>query len=133
MICFFQALLHLPHAALVSHRQTAIKAIFLGTRQGDPHSEQLEPFLPTDEGWPPFMRVHPILHWSYAHVWTYLAGQPYCPLYDQVPLCLKNLNRSLLSVFPASSFDPHFTSSPSGLHLTRRNDKYATKQLAQER
>ncbi len=64
--------------------QTKIQAIFLGTREGDPHSDRIEAFSPTDEDWPAFMRVHPVLHWSYAQVWAYLEAKPYCSLYDQV-------------------------------------------------
>lgn len=48
----------------------AIKAIFLGTRRTDPHSEFLEHFSPTDKDWPQFMRVNPILDWHYTEIWT---------------------------------------------------------------
>jgi len=62
-----------------------IKAIFMGTRFGDPHSASLQPFQPTDPGWPEFMRVSPILNWEYTDVWKYLLHYKlkYCKLYDE--------------------------------------------------
>ncbi|XP_002976522.2 FAD synthase [Selaginella moellendorffii] len=62
-----------------------IKAIFLGTRIGDPNAVGQEQFSPSSTGWPPFMRVNPILDWSYRDVWAFLLAckVPYCKLYDQ--------------------------------------------------
>jgi FAD synthetase len=48
----------------------AMKAIFLGTRRTDPHSEFLTPFSPTDKDWPQFMRVNPVLDWHYVEIWA---------------------------------------------------------------
>lgn len=58
-------------------------AILLGTRKGD-ISYQLDYFQRTDQDWPDFMRVNPILDWSYRDVWDYLVKLevPYCKLYD---------------------------------------------------
>jgi FAD synthetase len=46
-----------------------IKAVLVGTRRTDPHGEFLTHFDPTDHGWPPFMRVHPVIDWHYWEIW----------------------------------------------------------------
>ncbi|KAK0734972.1 hypothetical protein B0T26DRAFT_690292 [Lasiosphaeria miniovina] len=63
----------------------AVKAIFMGTRRTDPHSEFLKHFSPTDKGWPQFMRVNPVIDWHYAEIWTFIrrVGVPFCCLYQQ--------------------------------------------------
>lgn len=63
----------------------AVKAIIVGIRRADPYGSTLKHFDPTDSGWPPFMRVHPVLDWKYVHIWDFLLGTkvPYCILYDQ--------------------------------------------------
>lgn len=48
----------------------AIKGIFVGTRRTDPHGAALKYFDPTDRGWPEFMRIHPVIDWHYAEIWT---------------------------------------------------------------
>ncbi|KAE9465474.1 hypothetical protein C3L33_02620, partial [Rhododendron williamsianum] len=55
-----------------------IRAIFLGVRIGDPTAVGQEQFSPSSPGWPPFMRVNPILDWSYRYFHV-----RYCSLYDQ--------------------------------------------------
>ncbi|KAI9240445.1 MAG: hypothetical protein BYD32DRAFT_408466 [Podila humilis] len=61
-----------------------VKAIMVGTRRDDPHGGPLKPFTPCDPSWPPFMRIHPILDWTYHDIWTFLRAinVPYCGLYD---------------------------------------------------
>ncbi|KAK3316714.1 hypothetical protein B0H66DRAFT_604990 [Apodospora peruviana] len=65
--------------------RTAVKAIFMGTRRTDPHSEFLEHFSPTDKDWPQFMRVNPVIDWHYTEIWTFIRhmGIPFCSLYDR--------------------------------------------------
>ncbi|KAK6231668.1 MoaB/Mog domain - like 1 [Theobroma cacao] len=62
-----------------------IRAIFLGVRIGDPTAVGQEQFSPSSPGWPSFMRVNPILDWSYRDVWAFLltCKVQYCSLYDQ--------------------------------------------------
>ncbi|KAL3646809.1 hypothetical protein CASFOL_009353 [Castilleja foliolosa] len=62
-----------------------IRAIFLGVRIGDPTAVGQEQFSPSSPGWPPFMRVNPILDWSYRDIWAFLltSNVQYCSLYDQ--------------------------------------------------
>ncbi|KAI3447554.1 hypothetical protein Pfo_004219 [Paulownia fortunei] len=62
-----------------------IRAIFLGVRIGDPAAVGQEQFSPSSPGWPPFMRVNPILDWSYRDIWAFLltCKVQYCSLYDQ--------------------------------------------------
>jgi len=57
----------------------------MGTRRTDPYSSHLSSFAPTDEGWPQFVRVLPILDWDYPDVWSFLLDLniTYCPLYDK--------------------------------------------------
>ncbi len=47
-----------------------VKAVLVGTRRTDPHGSGLTHFDPTDGGWPPFMRVHPVIDWHYAEIWA---------------------------------------------------------------
>jgi FAD synthetase len=61
-----------------------IKGIYMGVRGGDPHTEDLEHYSPSTPGWPAFLRVNPILRWTYADVWSFLreCKLEYCNLYD---------------------------------------------------
>ncbi|XP_010553000.1 PREDICTED: FAD synthase-like [Tarenaya hassleriana] len=66
-------------------KASPIRAIFLGVRIGDPTAVGQEQFSPSSPGWPPFMRVNPILDWSYRDVWAFIltCKVKYCNLYDQ--------------------------------------------------
>jgi len=50
-----------------------------------PRPGHLKVFSATDNGWPPFMRVNPLIDWSYEQVWAFLRHLrvEYCCLYDQ--------------------------------------------------
>jgi len=78
----------------------SVKAILVGTRRTDPHGEHLTHFDPTDNSWPQFVRVHPVIDWHYVDIWTVSQHSrfqdsplicpefirylniPYCCLYD---------------------------------------------------
>ncbi|KAJ4417482.1 3'-phosphoadenosine 5'-phosphosulfate sulfotransferase [Gnomoniopsis sp. IMI 355080] len=62
-----------------------LKAVFVGTRRTDPHGAQLTHFDKTDEGWPAFVRVHPVIDWHYTEIWAFIRHLqiPYISLYDQ--------------------------------------------------
>ncbi|EGB12248.1 hypothetical protein AURANDRAFT_8492, partial [Aureococcus anophagefferens] len=59
-------------------------AFVLGTRRGDPNCGDQKAFEPSSDWMPPFMRVNPILDWTYGDVWAFLRAfdLPYCALYD---------------------------------------------------
>ena len=60
-------------------------AFVLGTRSSDPNAGSQGEFAPSTLGkMPPFMRVNPVLSWTYGHVWHFLRlfRLPYCSLYD---------------------------------------------------
>ena len=73
--------------ALESLKQKSkIKAIFMGTRTSDmPNHVVLNELQMTDPGWPQFMRISPMLKWSYSQVWSFIRGNDvlYCSLYDR--------------------------------------------------
>jgi len=62
-----------------------VKGILIGSRRTDPYCDKLGFRNPTDQGWPDFVRINPIIDWSFSDVWMFLRrlGVPYCSLYDQ--------------------------------------------------
>lgn len=64
---------------------TPVRGIVLGTRKGDPNADDQDKFCPSSHNWPAFMRINPIINWTYDQVWSFLrlGNLPYSPLYDQ--------------------------------------------------
>jgi len=72
--------------SLLKTNVPSVEAIFMGTRKSDlTGGREMLVFQATDSDWPPFLRVNPILEWSYHDVWKFLLDLklPYCSLYDQ--------------------------------------------------
>lgn len=80
--------------ALVS---SGVRAVLMGTRRNDPDGGALDHFTPTSLNWPPCMRINPVLHWSYRHIWAFLRGLrlPYCHLYNDGYTSLGSVHDSI--------------------------------------
>ncbi|WOL05428.1 FAD synthase [Canna indica] len=121
--------------ALLKEKPT--KAIFLGTRIGDPNAVGQEQFSPSSIGWPPFMRVNPILDWSYRDVWAFIltCKVKYCSLYDQgytsIGSIYDTVPNALLSIADSSnskeSFKPAYMLSDGRLERAGRVKKMPPK------
>lgn len=102
-----------------------VRAMLMGSRSADPYTEGLECFSPSTCGYPPFMRVNPILKWRYDHVWEFLrlCRLPYCSLYDEGYTSLGNSENSIKN--PAlrrdnGSYDPAYTLTDVSLERNSR-------------
>ncbi|OIV92369.1 hypothetical protein TanjilG_09967 [Lupinus angustifolius] len=111
-------------------KENPIRAIFLGVRIGDPTAVGQEQFSPSSPGWPPFMRVNPILDWSYRDIWAFLltCKVKYCSLYDQgytsIGSIYDTVPNSLLSISNSSNtFKPAYLLADGRLERAGRVKK----------
>ncbi|GMY14811.1 FAD synthase [Fagus crenata] len=112
-----------------------IRAIFLGVRIGDPTAVGQEQFCPSSPGWPSFMRVNPILDWSYRDVWAFIltCKVQYCRLYDQgytsIGSIYDTVPNALLCISDSSSskdtFRPAYMLSDGRLERAGRAKKFS--------
>ncbi|OTF70342.1 hypothetical protein BLA29_003437, partial [Euroglyphus maynei] len=68
-------------------KNKSFELVFMGCRRTDfdeKIGQKLTTVQPTDMGWPEFIRINPLLDWSYQNVWEFLLNLqvPYCSLYD---------------------------------------------------
>ena len=71
--------------AFFASHPARVTAIFMGQRRCDPHAHSLALSTPSSADYPAFMRLNPLLEWSYEEVWRALRewGVEYCELYDR--------------------------------------------------
>ncbi|XP_059621867.1 uncharacterized protein LOC132265297 [Phlebotomus argentipes] len=70
--------------AKICDGEEKLEACLMGSRRTDPFCSHLDYFQKTDAGWPPLVRVSPLLDWTCGDVWEYVQANhvPYCKLYD---------------------------------------------------
>jgi 3'-phosphoadenosine 5'-phosphosulfate sulfotransferase (PAPS reductase)/FAD synthetase len=79
-----------------------LTGIFMGVRRSDgSYFQNMQAFAPTDSNWPSYMRINPLLEWTYSEVWFFirLLKLPYCSLYDQGYTSLDSTTSTLKNNF----------------------------------
>lgn len=94
----------------ISRSDASDLCILVGVRKTDPYCStlrvlfiffillgHLEEVNYTDNGWPKFLRINPILNWSYDDIWEYIDFYriPYCSLYDRGYTSIGSISRTI--------------------------------------
>ena len=87
-------------------------AFILGTRKGDPNWNQQEKFSPSSQWMPPFMRVNPVMDWTYGERFVF----HYFFIYYYFFFLERKKNPPLISYIPNhpmyACIHPTYTSRP---------------------
>jgi len=115
-------------------------AFVLGTRKDDPNAGSQGVYAPSSHYMPPFLRVNPILDWTYGHVWHFLRffELPYCSLYDDGYTSLGNVKDTLPCPALKKSGEneeywPAYMLRDWGLERAGRTDKKKAKKQEDEK
>ncbi|KAJ1734678.1 FAD1 flavin adenine dinucleotide synthetase [Coemansia biformis] len=102
-----------------------VQAIFVGTRRDDPYGSALDAFSPTDADWPQFMRVNPVLDWTFDDIWGYMrhAGVRYCRLYDEGYTSLGDVDTTVRNpaLLKNGRYNPAWSLANGGLERSGRS------------
>ena len=66
-------------------KEHELEFIVMGSRRTDySYLANIPALSPSDNNYPHFIRVNPVLDWSYEQIWQFLKdfSIPYCKLYD---------------------------------------------------
>lgn len=74
-----------------------IKAIIVGIRRIDPYGAHMNVRQHTDNGWPDFVRLSPVLEWNTSEIWYFLRATEtsYCSLYNKGYTSLGGVNTTI--------------------------------------
>lgn len=78
---------YMKHQLVDIVNNKGLKAVVMGSRKTDPYCGNLSHFSESssNDGWPHFIRVSPIIDWDYKEIWQFFnsCNIPYCSLYDK--------------------------------------------------
>lgn len=95
--------------------RAGICAFVMGTRRTDPYSGTLERFEPSSPDWPSFMRVNPILDWTYNQIWNFLLTFeiPFCSMYSHGYTSIGSVNTTRPNPMLCQKVDSKETFQPA--------------------